>query len=40
MEAMRGSQKSIILVAQTTRCSHIGPNDIYERLQIDDRELK
>ncbi len=39
MEAMRGSQKSIILVARQLGI-HIGPNDIPERFQIDDRELK
>jgi len=39
MEAMRGSQKSIILVARQLGV-HIGPNDIPERLQIEDRELK
>ena len=39
MEAMRGSQKSIILVARQLGV-HIGPNDIPERFQIDDRELK
>ena len=38
MKAMRGSQKSIILVARQLGV-HIGPNDIPERLQIDDREL-
>ena len=36
---MRGSQKSIILVARQLGI-HIGPNDIPERFQIDDRELK
>ena len=39
MEAMRGSQKSIILVARQLGV-HIGPNDIAERFQIEDRELK
>ena len=39
MQAMRGSQKSIILVARQLGI-HIGPNDIPERFQIDDRELK
>ena len=38
MVAMRGSQKSIILVARQLGV-HIGPNDIPERFQIDDREL-
>ena len=38
MVAMRGSQKSIILVARQLGI-HIGPNDIPERFQIDDREL-
>ena len=36
---MRGSQKSIILVARQLGV-HIGPNDIPERFQIDDRELR
>ena len=39
MEAMRGSQKSIILVARQLGV-HIGPNDIPERFQIEDRELR
>ena len=39
MQAMRGSQKSLILVARQLGI-HIGPNDIPERFQIDDRELK
>ncbi len=39
MKGMRGSQKSIILVARQLGI-HIGPNDIPERFQIDDRELK
>ena len=38
MEAMRGSQKSIILVARQLGI-HIGPNDIPDRFKIDDREL-
>ncbi len=38
MEAMRGSQKSIILVARQLGV-HIGANDIPERFKIDDREL-
>ena len=39
MEAMRGSQKSVILVARQLGV-HIGPNDIPERFQIEDRELR
>ena len=39
MEAMRGSQKSIILVARQLGV-HIGPNDIPEIFQNDKRELK
>ena len=35
MEAMRGSQKSIILVARQLGV-HIGPNDIPDRFKIDD----
>jgi len=38
MEAIRGSQKSLILVARQLGI-HIGPNDIPERFKIDDREL-
>ncbi len=38
MKAMRGSQKSIILVARQLGI-HIGPNDIPERFLIDEREL-
>jgi ATP-binding cassette subfamily B protein len=38
MEAMRGSQKAIILVARQLGV-HIGPNDIPDRFKIDDREL-
>ncbi|MAI28807.1 MAG: hypothetical protein CMP38_01225 [Rickettsiales bacterium] len=38
MEAIRGSQKSLILVARQLGV-HIGPNDIPERFKIDDREL-
>ena len=38
MEAIRGSQKSLILVARQLGI-HIGPNDIPERYKIDDREL-
>ena len=38
MEAMRGSQKSLILVARQLGI-HIGPNDIPDRFKIDDREL-
>lgn len=38
MKAMRGSQKSIILVARQLGV-HIGPNDIPEKLLIDEREL-
>ncbi len=38
MLAMRGSQKSIILVARQLGV-HIGPNDIPEKFQIDNREL-
>ena len=37
-EAMRGSQKAIILVARQLGV-HIGPNDIPDRFKIDDREL-
>ena len=36
---MRGSQKSLILVARQLGV-HIGPNDIPERFQIEDRELR
>ena len=38
MQAMRGSQKSLILVARQLGV-HIGPNDIPERFKIDEREL-
>ena len=38
MEAMRGSQKSIILVARQLGV-HIGPNDIPERFQIEDHTI-
>ena len=38
MEAIRGSQKSLILVARQLGV-HIGANDIPERFKIDDREL-
>ena len=38
MEAIRGSQKALILVARQLG-THIGPNDIPERFKIDDREL-
>ncbi len=38
MEAIRGSQKAIILVARQLGV-HIGPNDIPDRFKIDDREL-
>jgi len=38
MEAIRGSQKSLILVARQLGI-HIGSNDIPERFKIDDREL-
>ena len=38
MEAIRGSQKSLILVGRQLGV-HIGPNDIPERFKIDDREL-
>ena len=38
MEVMRGSQKSLILVARQLGV-HIGPNDIPDRFKIDDREL-
>ena len=38
MQAMRGSQKSLILVARQLGI-HIGPNDIPERFKNDDREL-
>ncbi len=38
MEAIRGSQKAIILVARQLGV-HIGPNDIPERFKIEDREL-
>ena len=38
MEAIRGSQKSLILVGRQLGI-HIGPNDIPERFKIDDREL-
>ncbi len=38
MEAIRGSQKSLILVARQLGI-HIGPNDIPDRFKIDDREL-
>ena len=38
MEAICGSQKSLILVARQLGI-HIGPNDIPERFKIDDREL-
>ena len=38
MKAIRGSQKSLILVARQLGI-HIGPNDIPERFKIDDREL-
>tara|TARA_E500000178_G_scaffold16468_1_gene15780 strand:- start:1467 stop:3626 length:2160 start_codon:yes stop_codon:yes gene_type:complete len=38
MQAMRGSQKSLILVARQLGV-HIGPNDIPEQFKIDDREL-
>ena len=38
MEVMRGSQKSLILVARQLGV-HIGPNDIPARFKIDDREL-
>ena len=38
MQAMRGSQKSLILVARQLGI-HIGPNDIPERFKNDEREL-
>ena len=38
MEAIRGSQKSLILVGRQLGV-HIGPNDIPDRYKIDDREL-
>ena len=38
MIAMRGSQKSLILIARQLGV-HIGPNDIPERFRTDDREL-
>ena len=38
MQAMRGSQKSLILVARQLGV-HIGPNDIPEQFKIDEREL-
>ena len=38
MQAMRGSQKSLILVARQLGI-HIGPNDIPERFKKDEREL-
>ena len=38
MEAIRGSQKSLILVARQLGV-HIGANDIPGRFKIDDREL-
>ncbi len=38
MEAIRGSQKAIILVARQLGI-HIGSNDIPDRFKIDDREL-
>ena len=38
MQAMRGSQKSLILVARQLGV-HIGPNDIPERFKNDEREL-
>ena len=38
MQAIRGSQKSLILVARQLGV-HIGANDIPERFKIDDREL-
>jgi len=38
MEAVRGSQKAIVLVARQLGV-HIGPNDIPDRFKIEDREL-
>ena len=38
MQAMRGSQKSLILVARQLGI-YIGPNDIPERFKNDEREL-
>ena len=38
MQAMRGSQKSLIKVARQLGI-HIGPNDIPERFKNDEREL-
>ncbi len=38
MEAVRGSQKAIVLVSRQLGV-HIGPNDIPDRFKIEDREL-
>ena len=38
MEAIRGSQKSLILVARQLGI-HIGANDIPEKFKVEDREL-
>ena len=39
MEIMRGSQKSLILVARQLGV-HIGPNDIPDRFKIDDESCQ